>query len=73
VNQAEAYVEEEMAAVEGGFAAAIPAAYAGAERALQYHLVVRGEGGRAWLHPDLGPELSGRPYQVVRPGLRSRT
>jgi hypothetical protein len=73
VNQAEAYVEEEMAAVEGGFAAAIPAAYAGADRALQYHLVVRGEGGRAWLHPDLGPELSGRPYHVVRPGLRSRT
>jgi hypothetical protein len=73
VNQAEAYREVEMAAVEGGFSAAIPAADLDADRAVQYHLFVRGEGGRAWLHPDLGPELSGRPYHVVRPGLRSRT
>ncbi len=67
VNQAEPYVEVEMEAVEGGFAAAIPADYAEADYALQYHVVVRADDGRAWLHPGLGPELSEQPYHVVRP------
>jgi hypothetical protein len=73
VNQADAYREVEMDAVEGGFSAAIPAADLDPDRAVHYHLVVRGKQGRAWLHPDLGPEFSGRPYHVVRPGLRPRT
>jgi len=76
VNQAEPYVEVEMDAVQGGFAAAIPATYAEADRALQYHVVVRAESGRAWLHPGLGREFSEQPYHVVRPdlpGLRSKT
>ncbi len=73
VNQAEAYRQIVMAAVGGGFSAAIPAADLDPDRAVQYHLVVREKGGRAWLHPDLGPELSRQPYHVVRPGLRSRT
>jgi hypothetical protein len=73
VNQAEAYREVEMDAVEAGFSAAIPAADLDPDRAVQYHLIMRSTEGRAWLHPDLGPELSGRPYHVVRPGLRSRT
>ncbi len=73
VNQAEPYVEVEMEPVEGGFAVAIPGAYGGTDRALQYHVVVRADGGRAWLYPGLGPELSAQPYHVVRPGLRART
>ncbi len=65
-NQAERYEVVEMERNGDGYRAAIPAAYTDSPYPLQYFFDVRGAQGAAWLSPGLGPDLTGRPYYLLR-------
>ena len=66
VNQAERYESLEMTAQDGGYRAAIPAAYTQTSYPLQYYFELRESQQRAWLWPGLGTDLLGQPYFVLR-------
>lgn len=66
VDQSQAYAEAPMERRDRRFVATIPGEATDSPYALQYLFIVRAGKGRAWLHPGLGPELSNRPYFVVR-------
>jgi hypothetical protein len=66
VNQAEQYLEVEMASDGRGYRATIPGDYTDSPYPLQYYFRLRDARGRAWLYPGLAPDLSNQPYFVVR-------
>jgi hypothetical protein len=65
VDQAERWSRMEMRAVQGGFAAAIPAGYTQSAFPLEYYFELQAEDGAAWLYPAFNSTLSNQPYYAV--------
>jgi hypothetical protein len=66
LNQAEIWMEKDMAAEAGVYRAVIPAEYADSPFPIQYHFQVREHSGAVWLWPGLRPGWQGQPYFVLR-------
>jgi hypothetical protein len=65
LNQAETYHALPMEGAAGRYRATIPATYTDSPYPLQYHFVLRTEGGRAWPYPGLAADLSNQPYFII--------
>lgn len=70
VNQAEEYRVLPLSPAGTAWAGEIPGDDIPADRALQYYVEVIAPDGAAANHPDLGPDLCGRPYFVVSPAKK---
>jgi hypothetical protein len=68
VDQAENYVVISMERRGARYVANVPAEYTRTEFPLQYFFEVRGNDGKAALHPGFTAELTNQPYFVVRGG-----
>jgi hypothetical protein len=68
VNQAEAYVAQQMDGGGGGdeYRATIPAQYTDSPFPLEYYFELRDGAGRAWMFPGFNPDWSNQPYFVIR-------
>ncbi|HUV68470.1 MAG TPA: hypothetical protein VMW15_02330 [Terracidiphilus sp.] len=65
VNQGERWLQMEMEAGHGGFAAAIAGDYTQSAYPLEYYFELRGRGGAAWLYPAFNSTLSNQPYYAI--------
>ena len=72
MNQALPVVERAMERAGDTFIGRIPAEELDGASPLAYAFVLHGAWGRAWRHPDLGDDLTGQPYFVVRAEGRGR-
>ena len=67
MNQALLYLESPMNRSGATFMGKIPGSVADGAYPLCYAFVLSTQDGRAWREPGLGPDLTGRPYHVIRP------
>jgi hypothetical protein len=70
MNQALRMSTSQMDRQGNAFLGVIPGDVADGLFPITYAFVIR-DGGRAWRHPGIGPELASQPYFVVRPARSS--
>lgn len=68
VTQAEDYVTADLTASGKEFQGSIPESYTDSAYPIEYYFEIKPSGDRPVLFPGFGPQQTGQPYFVVRPG-----